>query len=334
MLDLLEIIAIPLGWILRLIYNLVQNYGLAIILFTVVIKLIIFPLTFKSQKAMKKQQKIQPIIADLQKKYANDQQKLSQEMMKVYKENNVSMAGGCLPLLIQMPVLLGLYRVIQRPLTHLLGVDVKAAETVAKVQEIIQRMSVEWPNTFSKYASYLPDKVEKLQELLLGNEQIRLSTWSTNLFGATDSWSINFNFLGLDLAEVPSQAIKYLGQIFDGNFQNLSIVLLLIIPVVAVFTTWLSMRQTQKMSGQNNAAQANNAENPAASMSKSMNIMMPIMTGIFAFTLPSGLGVYWIISNIFQMVQQYFLNSYFDKKGDDFVVKIPETNRKNSKKRK
>ena len=333
MLDLFEIIAIPLGWIIRLIYDLVKNYGLAIILFTVVIKLVIFPLTFKSQKAMKKQQKIQPIILQLQQKYANDKEKLQREMMKVYKENNVSMAGGCLPLLIQMPILFGLYRVIQSPLTHILGVDVKAPETISRVQEIIQRMSVEWPNTFSRYASYLPDKLEDLQKLLLKNEQIRLSTWSTNLYGAADAWSINFDFLGLNLAEVPSQSIRYLGQIFEGNFQNLSIVLLLLIPAIAIFTTWLSMKQSQKMTGQNQTAQAD-GENPAASMSKSMNLMMPIMTGIFAFTLPAGLGVYWIISNVFQMAQQYFLNSYFDKKGEDFVVKVPETNRKNSKKRK
>lgn len=331
MLDLLEIIAIPLGALIRLIYNFVENYGLAIILFTLVIKLIIFPLTFKSQKAMKKQQKIQPILAELQKKYANDKERLQQEMMKLYKENDVSMMGGCLPLLIQMPILLGLYRVIQRPITHILGMDVKASETIARVGEIIQRMSVEWPNTFSKFAHYLPDEVDKLRDMLLNTEQIRLSTWSTKLFGENDPWSINFNFLGLDLAEVPSQAFSYFGQIFSGDFTNLSIVLLLIIPVVAMLTTWLSMKQSQKMSGQ---AANQNPDNPTASMSKTMNLMMPIMTGIFAFTLPSGLGVYWIVSNIFQMVQQFFLNRYFDNKEDDFVVKLPEKNRKNSKKRK
>ena len=90
----------PLGFIIRTIYNLVQNYGLSMLLFTVIIKLILMPLQVKSQKAMKKQQKIQPIIAELQKKYANNQQKLQAEMMKVYKENGVSMTGGCLPLLI------------------------------------------------------------------------------------------------------------------------------------------------------------------------------------------------------------------------------------------
>ena len=83
-----------LGWSIKTIYDLVQNYGVAIILFTIVMKLLLLPLNIKSQKAMKKQQKIQPILMELQKKYANDQTKLQQETMKLYKENNVSMTGG------------------------------------------------------------------------------------------------------------------------------------------------------------------------------------------------------------------------------------------------
>ena len=118
-------IVMALGWIIKTIYDLVQNYGVAIILFTIVVKLILLPLNIKSQKAMKKQQKIQPIIAELQKKYANDQQKLQQEMMKVYKENNVSMMGGCLPMFIQMPILIALYQAIQKPLTYMFNVPYK-----------------------------------------------------------------------------------------------------------------------------------------------------------------------------------------------------------------
>ena len=114
----------PMGFIIHGIYDLVSNYGVAIILFTCIIKLILLPLNVHSQKAMRKQQKIQPIIAELQKKYANDQEKLQREMMKIYKENNVSMMGGCLPMLIQMPILFGLYKVIRMPIKYLLGVDI------------------------------------------------------------------------------------------------------------------------------------------------------------------------------------------------------------------
>lgn len=111
----------------------------------------------------------------------------------------------------------------------------------------------------------------------------------------------------------------------------------MLIPAIAVLSTWLSMRQTQKMSGNKQKEAASNTGDAADtmnSMNKSMNIVMPIMTGVFTITLPSAIGLYWIASNFMQMVTQKILNAYFDKKEDDFVVKIPEKNRKNSKKRK
>ena len=114
-----KLITEPLGWIIWAIYKVVQNYGLTILIFTVVVKFLLMPLQLKSQRAMRKQQKIQPKIAELKKKYANDQQKMQTEMMKLYKENGVSMTGGCLPLLIQFPILFTLYHIIQKPLTYI-----------------------------------------------------------------------------------------------------------------------------------------------------------------------------------------------------------------------
>lgn len=308
----------PLGFIISTIYDLVQNYGLAIILFTIIVKLILLPLQIKSQRAMKKQQKIQPIIAELQKKYANDQQRLQQEMMKVYKENEVSMTGGCLPLLIQMPILFGLYNVIQRPLTYIKGIDFNSAAVLESVKEVIAGMVEKFPDVIGNAANMAAEQISKTY-------QIQLTTWS-ELLGRTAElgWDVNFNFLGLDLSKIPSASIT---PIMSGNFSDMSTVLLILIPALAVFTTWLSMKQTQPAQNNNNGA-----NDTAQSMSKSMSMMMPIMTGFFTFTLPSGIGIYWIISSITQMLQYYFLNKYFDKKEDDFVVKLPAKNRKNSKK--
>ena len=312
----------PLGYLIEVIYNLVQNYGLAIILFTIVIKLVLLPLQIKSQKAMKKQQKLQPVIAELQKKYANDQQKLQQEMMKIYKENNVSMTGGCLPLLIQMPILFALYRVIQRPLTYIKGIDFSNAAVIESVKAIMSEMKASFPDVIGKMADSTVEQINSMY-------QIHLSNWADMLGKAGDlGWKINFNFLGLDLSKIPSTSIT---AIASGDFSNMSTVLLILIPAVAIFTTWLSMKQSQKLTGSNTQQ---NSTDTAASMNKSMTMMMPIMTGFFAFTLPSGLGIYWIISNIMQMVQQSLLNSYFDTKEDDFVVTVPDKNRKNGKKRK
>ena len=307
-----------MGFLIRMIYDIVQNYGLSIIFFTIIIKLILMPLTIHSQKAMRKQQKLQPYLMELQEKYANDKERLQQATMKLYKDNNVSMTGGCLPMLIQFPILIGLYRVIQKPLTYLLNIDFSLEENISHITDLVSRMVTEFPDVIGKLKDYTTDQ-------LINMSQIQLSTWSQMLNGAQDKWAINFDFLGLDLSVVPYKGVEYL---LAGMFTHVDRILLILIPAIAILTTWLSMKQSQTMT-----KTPENANNPAAQMSKSMNLMMPIMTGFFAFTLPSGLGLYWIISNVMQIVQQAVLNNYFKQREDDFVVKIPEKNRKNGKKR-
>lgn len=308
----------PLGFIIDLIYKCVQNYGLAIILFTIIIKLILLPLNIKSQKAMRKQQKIQPIMAELQKKYANDKEKLQREMMKIYKENNVSMTGGCLPMLIQMPILIGLYQVIQRPITYLAGVT-------------------EWTEANLNIVGALRDKIAQSYPTLLGNlantdlatlvktSQIQISNWCSKL-GEQLEWAFNFKFLGLDLSNTPMTAINKLLAL---DFSDMGVVLLILIPIFAVLSTMLSTKITQLQSGTQPSG-----DDTSAQMANSMNIMMPLMTGFFTLTLPSGMGLYWIISSLVQVIQQLALNYYFDKKGDDIDVKLPANkNRKKGKNR-
>lgn len=319
MINLFEIITIPLGYIIDFIYRVVKNYGVAIIIFTVIIKLLLLPLNIKSQKAMKKQQKIQPILAELQKKYANDQQKLQQEMMKLYKDNDVSMMGGCLPMLLQFPILIGLYRVIQAPIKYILHINFADTGVADKINNIVALMSEKFPQELGSYATMGADKLFK-------NAQIQLATWSEKVLDAADAWVINFDFLGLDLSKVPSAGFSPL---MSGDFSQLSTIALLLIPALAVFTTWISMKQSQKMSGQAN----NNQNEQTAQMSNTMNLMMPIMTGFFTISLPSGMGIYWIVSNLLQMVQQVVLNKYLEAKGDDFVVKVRDKNTKKRKKR-
>ena len=320
----------PMGFIIEHIYNLVANYGLAIIIFTIIIKMILIPLNIRSQKAMRKQQKVQPVIAELQKKYANDQEKLQREMMKLYKENNISMTGGCLPMLIQFPILIGLYQVIQRPLSYLIGVDWSLDAVVNEVYRLRDAM-VNLGYNLGNYAEATVDMIKK-------TGQIQLSKWAeivgTNgtalegVSGGTHPWVINFNFFGLDLSNAPSAAFS---KIMALDFSDWSLIALLIIPILAVVAAVVSMKITQAQSGQN---KTNSDNNQAAQMSKTMSWMMPVMTGFFTITLPAGLGLYWIISSVVQIVQQLALNFYFDKKGDDVVVTIPEKKQKHGKKRK
>lgn len=308
-----------MGYIIEFIYNLVQNYGIAIILFTIIIKMLLLPLNIKSQKAMKKQQKIQPIMQELQKKYANDKEKLNREMMKIYKENDISMSGGCLPMLIQMPILVGLYQVIQRPLSFLLHVNFNEPDVIRRVYALRDQ-----------FAS--ANLVTRTEEQLANMNQMNISQWAAQA-GQTD-WAINFKMFFMDLANVPSTAINYLGEIVQGNFEHIGIVSLLLIPVLAIAASVGSMKVSQVMSGQTKNKSQNAGDNTAAQMSNTMMWMMPVMTGFFTFTLPAGIGLYWIISSLLQIVQQVGLNIYFDKKEDEVVVKIPESKQINSKKRK
>lgn len=317
------IITTPLGFIIEKIYELVNNYGWAIIIFTVIIKMIVLPLTVKSQKAMKKQQKIQPIIMELQEKYKNDQEKLQKEMMKIYRENDISMMGGCLPMLIQMPILIGLYQVIQKPISYLMHVDFNAADAINKVIDLQKRIQEAGVNIGNLKSASM--------ENLANVSQIQLAKWSETLNGASDPWVINFNFLGMDLSNAPLISVQSL---MRGDFSDISTILLIIIPIVAIATTWFVSKQSQMMTqSKKDESSKKQQDDPSAQMTKSMTMMMPIMTGFFTFTLPSGLGIYWIISNVMQIIQQFCLNKYFDKKEDDFVVKLPQKNRKNSKKR-
>ena len=303
-------IVMALGWIIKTIYDFVQNYGVAIILFTVVMKLLLLPLNIKSQKAMKKQQKIQPVLAELQKKYANDQQKLQQETMKLYKENNVSMAGGCLPMLIQMPILVALYQAIQRPLTYMFNVPYKnVPDDILQKVTALKEAVIESGRNIGNLANLDAGQ-------LLQSSQISISSWAGEVGEKVHEWYINFNFLGLDLSRSPQDALSHLGDIAG----NLSVVLLLIIPVVAVISSVAQSKISMKLSGQDKKS----GNDQAQAMNGMMTWMMPIMTGFFTFTLPAGIGLYWIVSGFLQVLQQLALNYYFEKKGEDFDVKVPE----------
>jgi YidC/Oxa1 family membrane protein insertase len=131
---LLDFIALPLGQFLHFIYNFIafKNYGLAIILFTIFVKLAILPLAVKQYRSMAKMQEVQPHLQEIQRKYKNDKEKLNQETLKIYQEYKVNPAGGCLPLLIQMPIIISLYWVIQKPLTYMLGLGHQITELAAQ----------------------------------------------------------------------------------------------------------------------------------------------------------------------------------------------------------
>lgn len=283
----LDFIAKPMGMFLNFIYNTMafENYGLSIIIFTLFIKMVLLPLTIKQYKSTARMQEVQPMIQEIQKRYKNDKEKLNQEMMKVYQEHKVNPAGGCFPVLLQMPILFSLYYVISKPLYYMVG---KTPEVITKLFEAI-------PGDFPK---------------IMGNQDITIinyfKTHSDKLTAVADLLKpeelLNMNFLGLNLGIQPtfdSGKIAILGAQFFG---------LLLIPILAGLTTFLSTKISM-------AATQQNTENQTAnSMTNSMTMIMPFMTAFFAFNVPAGLGLYWITSNILQVLQQLYLNKYIIKK--------------------
>ena len=264
------LITTPLGYILSAIYSLVQNYGIAILVFTLVVKLLMMPLLAKQQKSMRQMQKVQPLLEKAQKKYANDKQKLQQETVKIYQENNVSPAGGCLPLLIQFPIIIGLYQVITKPLQYVLHLDTEVIKKIAEVlsKDPARTSQIEIANAISKNAELIQEKVGLVVE------------------------TINFDFFGLDLSMTPD--LKFISWLW-------------IIPILSAITSYVVAIVSKNLSGNTTAANE---------QMKTMNIIMPLMSGYFCFIMPAGIGIYWIASNVMQVLQQIILTAYYKRKDE------------------
>ncbi|MDD4689256.1 MAG: YidC/Oxa1 family membrane protein insertase [Eubacteriales bacterium] len=289
-----DLIATPFAFIMRFIYDLVNNYGLTIIIFTVLTKLILWPLTATSQKSMLSMQKIQPELSKLQEKYKNDKDKLGQETMKLYKDNNVNPMGGCLPLLLQFPLIIAIYQVIIKPITYLS--DVKMG--IPAIVDMLHK---------SGLGAGLTKSSQEIQIL----KAVADSDLAQKIEGFVN---IDFNFLGLDLSQIPSAVIGD----WTTNF-------VWIIPVLSLLSAFAMSKVTSSMNSNN--ASAGNEQ--AQQTQKVMTMMMPLMSGYFTFIFPSGVGLYWIASNVLQVVQQIIITKTIRQKAEVLAVKAVDVKIKN-----
>ncbi len=211
----LDFIAKPLGQFLYWIYNTValQNYGLAIIIFTIIVRAALVPLTLKQYKSSAEMQKVQPLMQELQRKYSNDKQKLNEETMKLYQEHKINPAGGCLPLLIQMPILLTLWQVITKPLKYMLGFTAAQLEELAKLSNIPVASAYSEINTITYF-------MKNGQGNLVGN---------LNMFFPSHG--------GINLGSIPTYH-------FDQLSADPMKIWLLVLVLLAVGTTFLTARMS------------------------------------------------------------------------------------------
>ena len=340
-----------LGWIMDLLFRFtsmfgIVNIGLCIILFTLVTKRLMIPLTIKQQKSSKLMAVMQPELTAIQKKYKGkegDQKAMMMmqtETKAVYEKYGTSMTGGCLPMLIQLPIIFALYRVIYNIPAY-----------VHSVRGYYEMVIANLPAGFQSNQTFM--ELASSSKMLSGADFTDLNKVIDLLYTFTGKqWDVLVNafpqvgqavtesgdsvvsaiermqtFFGLNIAYTPMQVIGNFFSHVDGT-TVFALIAALAIPLLAGASQWYSsklmMATTQSPQGD---------ENPGANMMKSMNVMMPLMSVFFCFTFATGIGLYWVAQSVFTIIQQVGINSYLKKVDiDDLVQKnVEKTNKKRAK---
>lgn len=349
-------IMIGLGYILRLCSMLIGNYGFAIIIFTILIKAALLPLTVKQQRSMMKTQKLQPLLMELQQKYANDKEKLNQETMKLYQKYQINPMSGCLPMLIQLPILMMLYWVVKKPVVYIMGFgEDEVWRIISAVLEWSEGNSenlkefltaVIGEKGLSAYGDNLMDALNVLTENSyrnFGNYEIQIARFLETHPEVMQSHFIteagknfvviNYDFFGLDLSQTPNLNAFFGMFIGKANELKAQIVLLWIIPLLSGLSSYVTSKVSQAQSPQKPQTDKNGEEAP--NPMKGMMTFMPIMSAWFAFTLPAAIGLYWIISNVLSLLQTVVMNKFINPGISEEQIEGEIINaKKNRKKRK
>ncbi len=297
-----NLITVPFGWILAQLYNLTGNYGVAMILFAVVVYMALLPMTAKSKKSMMKMSRIQPAMQEIQRRYANDQQKQSEAIRQLQQEEGVSMGGGCLWSLIPMFILFPLFTVIREPITYILGCP---SEISAQVVDLLKGLA---PESFGNNIAYaqvtaaqlIPQFASEIKAAIPAIEDAVLT-------------GINFQFLGLDMGAIPSWTF------WSWGAYNWSTIGLFLIPLLSAGTQILQTKIMQKLNNsvivdQNGVQDEEAAKNSQqAQTTKSMMLMMPLMSLMIGFSVSAGLSIYWFIGGLVRTVQDIFLTRHYRK---------------------
>ncbi len=295
------------GFIMDAIYNFfnstmgIASLGVSIIVFTVIVRALLLPLAFKQQRSMKKMQSVQPQLKKIQDKYkgkkdSESQRKMQMEMSQLYKENNVSPFGGCLPLLIQFPIIIALFDVLRNIPAYIgniknsyLGI-VSQVITVPGYQEKLQVFAEAKKIKMGDYGE------NKIIDLLAKFNPADWDQFTADFSTVGNQLTVFINeinhvnyFAGINLASAP-------GYTFPG-------ILIPILCITAQFLVSKTTMTTSAVGGDDKAKQTN----------KTMMYMMPLITGFFVFTMPAGLGLYWLTGSVFQFVQQLIINNQLSK---------------------
>ena len=306
------------GYVLNFIYEIIKNYGLAIILFSVLLKLLLLPLTIKQQKTLKKSQKMQGELKNIQERYKNDPEKLNQEMMALYKRENMSPFSGCLSSIIQIILLLAMFYLVRNPLTYMKKVD---ADTINNYKERINlelgenSISTAYPEI--SIVKYINNKIDGItdnkeeviedNEILEENNELKQdeNTNEDKEESIDESLYINMEFLGLDLSNIPRE-----------NFNDIKV---FVIPILYIISSVISIKLTQASTQKvvEDKEEKNEQEDMTAQMNKSMTWMMPILAVSVSLVAPLGLALYWLINNILMIVERIAIDKFIVPKEEE-----------------
>lgn len=330
-----------LGQVMNAIYNVmsaigIDNIGVCIIIFTVIVYMLLMPLTIKQQKFSKMQAVMAPEQRKIQKKYEGKKDQASmlkqqEELNNLYEKYGVKMSSGCLPSLFQIVFLFGLYPVVQNIPRYVMKVRevymplVDMIQSVSGYEDIMKEVS----NSVAVTSGYDFSNAGDLAEVLY---KFQSSTWNTlvekmpqveNLVKSTVNEVSHFNnFLGIDIGEHPWNLLT--SALASGAV--VGVILAIIIPVLAGLTQFISVKLSQNISG----SAMDNADNPMANSMKTMTYTMPLISVFFGFSLPAGLGLYWVASAVVRSIQQVIVNKYLKSKTVDEMI---EENRKKAQKK-
>ena len=276
-------ICVPFAWLTRLFYSVTGSYGVALILFTLVVKLVILPFQLKSKKSMLRMNQFQPKMREIQEKYKNNQQKMNEELQLLYAQEGINPMSGCLWSFLPFPIIIALYSIIRQPLSRFMLLP---ADVIEQVRSIASGLG------YTVAESGRQAFFEEIQLARFINDNF------ASFSGIDGLIRMDYNFLGLDLTVIPTDVWK---QILTGGWPVIGLVL---IPVISAALSFFQSKVAMTGNGQK-------ADDPAARSNRMMMYMMPLMSLWIGFTLPAALGVYWIANSVFQIIQDVILNKKF-----------------------
>ncbi len=287
--DFWQIIMTPFSWLLKVFCQWFNSYGIALILFTVVIKVILFPLNLKGKKSMIKMNIVSGQLKEIQQRCGNDKERYNQEVQKFYEKNNVSPFGGCGWSLIPLIILMPLYAIIRRPLKYMMRLADAGSTAVAGALGVADF-------TVSGY-----NELTLAAQLNSGNLSAAKDAVTAAGLSAAGMFVINFNFLGLNLAEIPSW------KFWSGGISWNSVGLFLM-PIISAVLSFLSMVVSQKTNQMNKDDKA-----ASGGTNKMMMLVSPLISLWIGFSMPAGLCLYWIANSLLMMVQEVICGKMLKK---------------------